>query len=188
MSEPDSLYLRVRLSKQAYERYLASPGADARDFPDWMDWLGKVQMHGPGFTPERIAEIGRETGKCSPADGIAAWTSSDWAMGKSAYDEATGTWRFGILQFSENYLECLGYLPPLRAVCQFKDRPGVDFMLVYNHFWSPGEYMALFEFTEGASTFAGSSYMGVPLPKHYAEEASAFIDALHAGRAAELDD
>ena len=47
MSEPDSLYLRVHLSKQAYERYLASPGADARDFPDWMDWLGKVQMHQP---------------------------------------------------------------------------------------------------------------------------------------------
>jgi hypothetical protein len=39
MSEPDSLYLRVRLSKQAYRRYLASEALDARDFSDWMNWL-----------------------------------------------------------------------------------------------------------------------------------------------------
>ena len=119
MSEPDSLYLRVSLSKQAHQRYLASPCADARDFSDWMDWLGKAKMYGGPFAPEKIAEIGEGAPKHLTAERIETWTGDLWSIAKSDYDEATETWRFGILQFSENYYEILEYLPVLRAVGTF---------------------------------------------------------------------
>jgi len=134
MSEPDSLYLRVRLSKGAFERYLASKAADADDFDDWMPWLGRARMHGLVFTREKIAEIARGVRKRSTAEEIAGWTKDDWAFARSHYDELTETWRFGVANFSENYQEFLVYLPPLRAVGRFKDLPGADFMLVYDHF------------------------------------------------------
>jgi hypothetical protein len=178
MSEPDSLYLRVHLSKPAYERYLANEGFDARDFPDWMSWLTRAKMYGPPFTPERVAEIGQSVRRRSPAEELKAWTTNAWAIAKSDYDEQTETWRFGILQFSENYSEYLEMLPPLRAVDRFKDRPGVDFMLVYNYLWSPGHYTVLFELNDGRSTIVGSPGQDVPLPERYREEASAFLESL----------
>jgi hypothetical protein len=178
MSEPHSLYLRVRLSKQAYERYLTGTTVDARRFSDWMDWLTKAKMYGAAFTPEKIAEIAQGTCKRSMAEEIAAWTASAWALAKSHYDELTETWVFGIAQFSENYYECLEMLPPLRAVDRFKDRPGVDFILVYNHFWNPEYYMVLFEIREGVSVIAGSPGQGMPFPQRYADEARAFIQSI----------
>ena len=178
MSEPNSLFLRVRLSKQAYERYLASPCADARDFSDWMDWLGKVKMSGGPFAPEKIREIGERSSKRTTGEDIHAWTRDDWAIGKSDYDAATETWRFGILQFSLNYYEFLEYLPVLRAVDRFKDRPGVDFLLVHNFLWTPDYYIVLFEFADGASAIAGSPAQGVAFPTTYAGEAATFLTSL----------
>ena len=181
MSEPNSLYLRVRLSREAYQRYLESPSADARDFSDWMDWLGKVKMSGGPMTPEKIEAIGASSSKRMTAKDIQAWTTDNWAIAKSEYDDATETWRFGILQFSENYYEFLEYLPVLRAVDRFKDRAGVDFLLVHNFLWFPDYYIVCFEFAEGKSVIAGSPGQGVAFPKAYAEEAARFLAPLLPG-------
>jgi hypothetical protein len=119
MSEPDSLYLRVRLSREAYQRYLESVCADARDFSDWMDWVGKAKMYGDGITENDIREIGERSSKRKTGEEINAWAMDAWNMGKSDYDEATETWRFGMLQFSENYYDFLEHLPLFRAVDRF---------------------------------------------------------------------
>jgi hypothetical protein len=178
MSEPDSLYLRVRLSKQAYQRYLDSVCADARDFSDWMDWIGKAQMYGKGITESDIREIAERSSKRKTSEEIDAWASDAWNIGKSEYDDATETWRFGMLQFSENYYDFLEHLPVFRAVDRFKDRGGVDFMLVHNFLFSPQEYVVLFELSEGRSTIAGSPGQGVAFPEHYREETSTFLRSL----------
>jgi hypothetical protein len=176
MTEHNSLYLRVRLSRHAYEHYLASACADARDFTDWMDWLGKAG--GGFFTAKKIAEIGQNVRKGSTVDMIQALTAAPVAFGKSEYDDATETWRLGIPFFSESYVEYLERLPPLRAVDRFKDRPGVDFMLLYNYFFYPGDFTVLFEFTGGASMIAGSPDQGSPYPERYAQEADAFFRSM----------
>jgi hypothetical protein len=178
VSEPDSLYLRVRLSKQAYQRYLASPCADVRDFSDWMDWVGNAQMYGSGITPNDIRAIGERSSKRKTSEEVAAWAADAWNIGKSDYDEATETWRFGMLQFSENYYDFLEHLPLFRAVDRFKDRPGVDFLLVYNFLISPDDYVVFFEMTEGRSVIAGSPGQGVNFPNAYAEEAATFLTSL----------
>ena len=178
MPELDSLYLRVRLSPQAYERFLHSTTADARDFSDWMDWLGKARIHGQKLTRQGVAEIGKATPKRAVADAIAAWTGADRALARSEYDEATETWRLGVAHFSENFREYLEFLPLLRAVERFKDRPGIDFILVYDHFHRPNGYTVLLELTEAASRIAGSPGQDMPLPTDYAAEARAFLRSL----------
>jgi hypothetical protein len=178
MSEPDSLYLRVRLSKEAYQRYLESVCADARDFSDWMDWVGNAQMYGNGISESDIREIGERTSKRKTGEEINAWATDAWNMGKSDYDEATETWRFGMLQFSENYYDFLEHLPLFRAVDRFKDRPGVDFLLVYNFLISPDDYVVFFELTESKSVIAGSPGQDVAFPTTYAEEAATFLTSL----------
>ena len=186
MSEPDSLYLRVRLSKGAFERYLASKAADATDFDDWMPWLGRARMHGLVFTREKIAEIAQGVRKRSVAEEIAGWTKNPWAFARSHYDELTETWRFGIANFSENYQEFLAFLPPFRAVDRFKDLAGTDFMLVYDHFWNANRYTVLFDFADGASRIAGSPGQGGPFPERLANEARGFVGSFAADVDAEL--
>jgi hypothetical protein len=177
MSELDSLYLRVHLTKHAYEKYMASQAADARDFSDSMPWLSKARMHGPGFVPERINEIGRASRKLSVSEEISHWANG--FAGSSLYDESTETWRFCIFQLAENYEDFLDFLPTVRAVCWFKDRPGIDFILLYPYFWGYGDYYtALIELMEGASAITGSTHMGVLLSRQFLDEANAFIESV----------
>lgn len=178
MSEPESLYLRVRLSRQAYERYLESIGCDARDFSDWMEWISRAKMYGPRLTMEEVAEIGERADREPVANIIRSWTEDNWAIGRSVYDEATETWRFGVLQFAQNYRDFLDMLPPLRGIDRFKDRPGTDVLLVHDFLFNPGYYTVLFEIGEGASRIAGSPGQEVPFPTVYAEEANIFLKAM----------
>jgi hypothetical protein len=180
MAELDSLYLRVRLSKQAYQRYLDSVSLDARYFPDWMDWIGHARMHGPPMTPPDIAGIGEASLKEPVAEKIKSLLEADdeLSIGRSTYDEATETWRLGLLQFAQNYRDFLEWLPLLRAIDRFKDRPGTDILLVYDFLWSVEAYTVLFEIDEGTSRIAGSPDQDVPFPTAYAEEASAFLRAM----------
>jgi hypothetical protein len=175
VAELDSLYLRVRISKEAYLRYLDSINLDARDFSDWMDWIGRAKMHGPPMTAQDVAEIGETTGKAPVAETINSWTEDDFAIGRSVYDEATETWRFGVLQFGENYRDFLEWLPTLRGIDRFKDRPGTDILLVHDFLIRSSEYIVLLEIGEGTSRIAGSPGQEVPFPIAYAKEANAFL-------------
>ena len=59
-----------------------------------------------------------------------------------------------------------------------KDRPGADFLLVYNFLVAPDDYVVFFELTEGKSVIAGSPGQDVAFPTTYAEEAATFLTSL----------
>ncbi|WP_157288392.1 hypothetical protein [Uliginosibacterium gangwonense] len=137
MSEPNSLYVRVHLSKDAFERFLKSQTVAASHFNDWMPWLGQAEVYGGPLSEQWLAEVSEGHQPGTVEDALAAWVDDGWAMARSVYDEATETWMFGCLQFSENYGEYMVYLPLMRAVEAFKDRAGDDFMVVYPRIWGP---------------------------------------------------
>jgi hypothetical protein len=147
-------------------------------FPIGWIWVGNAQMYGSGIMPNDVREIGERSSKRKTSEEVDAWATDAWNIGKSDYNEGTETWRFGMLQFSENYYDFLEHLPVFRAVDRFKDRPGVDFLLVYNFLISPDDYVVFFELTQGRSVIAGSPDQGVDFPKAYAEEAATFLASL----------
>jgi len=137
VSEPNSLYVRVHLSKDAFERFLKSQSVAASHFHDWMPWLGQAEVYGGPLSEQWLAEVSEGHQAGTVEDALAAWVDDGWSMARSVYDEETETWVFGCLQFSENYHEYMVSLPFLRAVEAFKDRPGDDFMVVYPCIWGP---------------------------------------------------
>ncbi len=153
MSEPSSLYVRAHLSKDAYERFLKSQRVGPKAFDDWMVWLANVELASGQPTPALIDEVALaladDTGTVE--EGIEGWCDSDWSFAKSVYDEKTGLWQFGVLQFSENIYEYLAYLPFVRAVSMFQDRTQGDFMLVFPFIWAPDTCELCIDLDPGAS-------------------------------------
>nr|WP_315245226.1 hypothetical protein [uncultured Albidiferax sp.] len=153
MSERHSLYVRVHLSKRAYQKYMDSPCANAGDFGDWMACFAGVALSGGPLTAARVAEYARRGGpEVSVGTFVAQWCAEPENAATSRYDEATETWQFCVLQFSENYGEFLEFLPSMRAACFFKDRPGDDFLVVYPFIWDTG-HTVCFHIDLGHSRF-----------------------------------
>jgi hypothetical protein len=172
MSERHSLYVRVHLSKRAYQQYMDRPCAHAGDFADWMVWLGGVALSGGPMTAAKVAEYARRGGPDgSVGNFIAQWCAEPENAAASHYDAASETWQFCVLQFSENYGEFLEFLPSMRAACFFKDRPGDDFLVVYPFIWDTG-HIACFSIDPGHSRFRPD------FPPRWHAEANAALGAL----------
>ena len=100
MSEPDSPYLRVRLSKEAHQRYLESPFAPMpATFPAGWTGLAKPRCMATASQRTRYARLASDRPGARQPEEINAWATNAWNMARSEYDEATETWRFGMLQF-----------------------------------------------------------------------------------------
>lgn len=174
MSEPSSLYVRAHLSKDAYARFLKSRRVGPQVFDDWMVWLKDVELASGQPSAALIDEVaqGLADDHGTVEEGIQGWCDSDWSFAKSVYDEKSGLWQFGVLQFSENIYEYLAYLPFLRAVSMFQEHAQGDFLLVFPYIWSPDVCELCIDFDPGASRLHTEAS-----PQRMAE-ASAFLSFL----------
>jgi len=151
MSEPSSLYLRVRLSEAALEAYKQSQPLAPNRYTDWRPWLETKTYHGQ-IADDDIAALRFADDKTCGAY-VSAWSGDIYAgPAASRYDPATQTWTLVIAGCSENYREFIEILSILRGVAVYKDLPGEDFILIYPYFWSgaPEAYLVL---AQGTSRF-----------------------------------
>jgi hypothetical protein len=171
MSEPSSLYLRVRLSEAALEAYKQSQPSTPSRYTDWQPWLVTKTYNGQ-ITDADIAALNFANDKTCGAY-VAAWSGDVYAgPAASHYDSATQTWTLVIAGCSENYREFIEILSVLRGVAVYKDVPGEDFILIYPYFWggAPEAYLVL---TQGASRFEQT------IPPEALAEADARLQGLY---------
>lgn len=170
MSEPSSLYMRVKLSEDGLSAFKTSPLAPPRAYNDWHDWLksrkftGKITagdirtMEPPtaadlAATANRVATASGQAGtavassKAPTVDDYLASMLANPQMGPSRvhYDSISNLWTLAIAQCSENMREYIEILSILRAVAKFKDMPGDDFILIFPYLWggTPNAYVAI---------------------------------------------
>ena len=129
MSEPASLYVRVAISRRAFEQFLTSPAAKPSDFDDWGAWL-RARGYSSWVEPGQIdaqavhSTAGMQLSSLYGASGA-----------RSGYDPATERWQLVVLDFSENVYEYAATLALLRGLAVFKDRPEPGFALIFGYFW-----------------------------------------------------
>jgi hypothetical protein len=140
MSEPSSLYIRVKLTQESLEVFKASPLAAPSRYSDWRPWLDSKKFHG------EISDA--EIQSLNPANEIARFpvhTFGDYlsllaqdvsaAPVQAQYDPLSNTWTLCVMGLSENYKDFLLVLALLRGIALYKDLPGEDFILIYPYFW-----------------------------------------------------
>lgn len=150
MSEPSSLYARVRLTERALTAFYASAPALPSQFDDWRPWLASKHYYGE-ITDAEIEQM-TQSEAASVGEMLALWLEQPTpGPSQVQYDPLTQTWTLGLLECSENYYDFILVLSWLRAIARFKDLPGDDFIVIHPYIWGgpPEAYVAV---TVGSST------------------------------------
>lgn len=152
MSEPASLYARFTLSHEQYEAFMNSAPARPAAFGDWQSWFDRRAIAGEGLADE--ARLLADRGGATVADVIKAWREDAWTGTPPVeYDELRRTLRIAMLQASENYVEMLHLLTPLRGAAAFCDPGADDFIVIFDFLWGGGEVDAYLRLDGGGSRF-----------------------------------
>lgn len=183
MSEPSSLYVRVRLTPAAYAAFLASPLALPKAYSDWRAWLDASRYHGH-ISDERI-QAATHPEKATTVGDYLAETDAMRVLGiGSSYDPTTEIWLYRLIECSENYFDFLLILSVLRAVSRYKDLPSApstdDFILIYPFLWG-GAAEAYLVITQGAS------YFREEIPAAAQQEADDSFQAMYAAISAQFN-
>lgn len=174
-TELDSIYVRVRISPDRYEKWLASPMKSMFDFDDWHEmtpeWLGVRPPHLYKWDLATMDEMIKAFEKEAADWTMDKWTSRPFVR----YDAENGALTFAQLFFAENYVDFALYIAAFRTLADFKDTDDPDFLVVCPFFWSPG-YLVIMEIGKGYTKF----YTEATAPaafKTFLKEAAAHFNA-----------
>lgn len=183
MSEPSSLYARVRLTPAAFAAFQASSRVLPNAYHDWRGWLDRQQYYGSISDDQITSATHPENGSTVGAYLAEPSTLQEFGLG-SHYDAATQTWLFRLIECSENYVDFLLILSVLRAVAHYKDLPANgatdDFILIYPFLWG-GDANAYVVITAGASSFR------TDIPPTAIQEANASFTRLYEALRAQVN-
>lgn len=191
MSEADSLYVRVSLSEPGFAAFRQSPLSRPRNYGDWLPWLatrayvgekiGQADIEAMDFL--EYASVG------DYLDSLVADTFFGRQTARSLHHPSTNRWTLLVMQFSDNYNDFIEALAALRAVAQFKDMPGQDFILIFPYFAAPFDISPNRDVDEKTylSVGHGTSALAAQTPAEAIQEAESAMKDFYDEVLAELD-
>jgi hypothetical protein len=173
MSDNPSLYIRVKLSQIAFEKYLDSNTAVANDFNDWVSWFNeKTWCSSPPDQTDVDSWSKKEYRQQIVKDNIEKWCANNEHLVKSSYNVDTNTWQFGCVDFSYNADTNLVSLPLLRNICKFKDTQDQDYLVIYDYLNNPSHRFGIFTIEKEKSRLCHK------IPEDFMTEATDFLTSL----------
>ncbi len=168
MSEPSALYCRVRLSRPAFDAFLAAPLSATSAHNDWEEWLSDAEMYDRDEFFKSLRSMRPQAGATNSSL-LEEWLGREGAFARSEYDEAAQTWRFGVVEFAEDYESLVSEFAALRAVAAYKDLPGSDAAIVLPYLFGPDGLSAAMVIERGSSALVKAT------PHELAVEAQHFL-------------
>lgn len=148
MSEPCQLYLRVSISRPRMEAFLRSEAGSAAAFDDLQDWLDGSRSWRSALTWPELCELGEGT---TAEAWITGWRDHRRSPALNEYNEQSQTWTLAVLEFAQSSDWVIGAVNVLRRIADFKDLPGVGYLLIYEYLFEQGEVLATVELESGHS-------------------------------------
>ncbi len=180
MSEPSSLYVRVRLTEKKFEEFRNSPLVAPNHYNDWRSWLSAKKFYGEITDAEVQAMTPSTEVEGSKVKSVGEYLSlllQDPYAGpsQSLYDVSSNTWTLCVMGLSENYKDFILALSILRSIEEYKDIAGEDFILIYPYFWEakPEAFVNAY-----VTISSGSSRIVNEIPVEAIDEANQALEKL----------
>jgi hypothetical protein len=144
MSQPNSLFAKIKISKEQFVAFLkAAPEQPAFD-NDWSDWWNSRQMQ----SPKPLSESDLAIYNKKDNEAIINWLEGDLES-MTFSQHGNGYWHFGVLMFGETYRDMLPAIAFLKSVASFKDDSSGDFATIYDYYWGGNAVPVYIEYHNG---------------------------------------
>jgi hypothetical protein len=147
MSEPNSLYVRVKITREKLQQFFQNKPLPQTIDDDWQTWWGSRDMSSKKAL-ENIPIYRVESNRCVLNELI---NDLDFACFEQ-YDPISQNWTFVSVFFSENYTEILPILAFLKGLAHYQDVGDRGAAIIYDFLWGHGSVMAYLEFSNQQAT------------------------------------
>lgn len=144
MSEPNSLFAKIKIKKDQFDEFLKSKPEQPKLNENWLKWWDSKKMYGKKEL-DSVYAYEEPTNN----DIINGWIDVDYSLAFSDYDLEAETWHFGIVMFSENYYEIIPGLAFIKSVSEFKENDSNDFAIIYNYLNGDEQVCAYISYKNG---------------------------------------
>ncbi|MDQ1167739.1 hypothetical protein [Flavobacterium sp. SORGH_AS_0622] len=151
MSELSSLFSKLKITKAQLENFLKSAPEKPTLNDNWQKWWDSREMYSKmDLTPEYLRYYNEKTNQ----EVLDGWMEYKQAMAFSDYDEAKEEWQWGLLFFSENYVEMLPMLAFIVSMEKFVTESTENRAIVYPYFWGDSNVDAYIYFENGKAVLS----------------------------------
>lgn len=146
MSEPNSLFAKIHITKNNFENFLKAKPREPKFNGNWSEWWNSKVMYNRVDLQEKDIYCYKDSTNEAIING---WKGAKHSLTFSDYDLESEIWNFGIIMFSENYLEMIPGLAFIKSVDEFKTENSEDFAIIYSHFWGDEDVYAYINYENG---------------------------------------
>lgn len=147
MSEPNSLYVKIKVPKEKLEQFFQDKPLRQTIDDNWRTWWDSREMYSKQAL-EKIPVYRVENNRHILDELL---NDQDFACFEQ-YDLISQNWTFVSVFFSENYTETLPMLAFLKGLAHYQDSEDKGIALLYDFLWGDGSVMAYLEFSDQQAT------------------------------------
>lgn len=136
MSEPSSLYLRLKISKENLESFFQDAPAKTSADQNWEAWWDSREM----YSKSKLTEIPAYADDTN-LDALERWLDDDVEAVSADFNEA-GEWHYTIMMFSQNYYDILPMLNLLKSIERRLGPDDTGEAIIYDYIWGASSVMA----------------------------------------------
>ena len=148
MSEPRSLYLKIKTNKDNLHRFFQDKPLTPEIDENWTAWWDSRKMHSKSPLTKVPVYAWIKTNR-----GLVDSYLSDPQTGTQERGRDGEEWELAIALFSQNYTEILPMLAWLNSLAGYMEAGDEGVAIIYDYFWGSGSVMMHMEFTGQQAAF-----------------------------------
>ncbi|MBE8727267.1 hypothetical protein [Flavobacterium hungaricum] len=184
MSELSSLYCKVKITKTQLEKFLNSPLEEPELNQNWLDFWESRKMYSKSVLTK---ELLRTYNDHNNQEVINGWIDYPEAMAFSDYDETTEEWHWGMMFFSENYVEMIPMFAFIISLEKYVIESTENYAVVFPFFWGDDGVNAYIYFENGKAILSPKVQVLKDIDSKFVEQTKDFLNKKWDQLAEEMD-
>lgn len=173
MSELSSLYCKVKITKPQLEKFLSSPLEEPQLNENWLNFWESRQMYSKSVLTQELLRSYNDNNNQEVIDG---WIEYRTAMAFSDYDETAEEWHWGMMFFSENFVEMIPMFAFIISMEKYVSESAENSAIVFPFFWGDSDVSAFISFENGKAILSPKVQTLNDVDSNFVEQTKEFLN------------